>query len=112
MPGPGRKCVEFFPDIVYKDTLVALPCYPEGALMFVGVPQEPPADPNDVNYVPRPEWYFLFLFEMLKFFPGQIEFVGTAIIPGLAVVALLLLPFFDRNLKRHPRNRPVTIAMC
>jgi mono/diheme cytochrome c family protein len=106
--------VKFFPDVIYKDTLVAFALFIllVGLAMFVGVPKEPPADPNDANYVPRPEWYFLFLFEMLKFFPGQIEFIGTAIIPGLAIVLLLLLPFFDHNTKRHPRNRPVaTIVM-
>ena len=106
--------VRFFPDIIYKDTLVAFALFIllVGLAMFVGVPEEPPADPNDVNYVPRPEWYFLFLFEMLKFFPGQIEFIGTAVIPGLAVLLLLLLPFLDHSIKRHPRNRPVaTITM-
>jgi mono/diheme cytochrome c family protein len=108
------KGVKFFPDIVYKDTIVAFAIFilMVALAMFVGVPEEPPADPSDSSYVPRPEWYFLFLFEMLKFFPGQIEFVGTAIIPGLAVVFLLLLPLYDRSVKRHPRSRPVaTIIM-
>jgi mono/diheme cytochrome c family protein len=108
------KGVGFFPDIIYKDALVSFSLFILLILLaaFVGVPQEPPADPNDSAYVPRPEWYFLFLFEMLKFFPGQIEFVGTTLLPGAAVVLLILLPFIDRNIKRHPRNRPMaTIAM-
>ena len=108
------KGVKFFPDIVYKDTIVAFAIFVllVGLAVFVGVPEEPPADPSDSNYVPRPEWYFLFLFEMLKFFPGQIEFLGTAVIPVLAVLLLLLMPFVDRSIKRHPRSRPVaTIIM-
>ena len=108
------KGVKFFPDIIYKDTIVSFAIFIllVALAMFVGVPEEPPADPSDSSYVPRPEWYFLFLFEMLKFFPGQIEFIGTAVIPGLAVVLLLLLPLFDRSIKRHPRSRPIaTIIM-
>jgi mono/diheme cytochrome c family protein len=106
--------VKFFPDIIYKDAIVAFSIFIllVGLAMFVGVPQEPPADPSDASYVPRPEWYFLFLFEMLKFFPGRIEFIGTVLIPGIAIFLLLLLPFYDRHIKRHPRNRPIaTIAM-
>jgi menaquinol-cytochrome c reductase cytochrome b/c subunit len=108
------KGVKFFPDIIYKDTIVAFSLFIllVGLAMFVGVSEEPPADPNDTSYIPRPEWYFLFLFEMLKFFPGQIEFIGTAVVPGLAILLLLLLPFYDRKINRHPRTRPVaTIVM-
>jgi mono/diheme cytochrome c family protein len=103
-----ERGVKFFPDIIYKDTLVAFSIFIllVGLAAFVGVPHEAPADPGDTSYVPRPEWYFLFLFEMLKFFPGQIEFIGTVVIPGAAILALFLLPFFDRRLKRHPLGRP------
>jgi mono/diheme cytochrome c family protein len=104
--------VRFYPDIIYKDAIVSFAIFIllVGLAVFVGVAKEPAADPSDTNYVPRPEWYFLFLFEMLKFFPGKIEFVGTAIIPGLAIVLLFLLPFIDRRIKRHPRSRPVATA--
>ena len=106
--------VKFYPDIIYKDAIVSFAIFIllVSLAVFVGVAQEPPADPSDTSYVPRPEWYFLFLFEMLKFFPGAIEFVGTAIIPGLAVLLLFLLPFIDRRIQRHPRSRPVaTLTM-
>jgi mono/diheme cytochrome c family protein len=104
--------VKFFPDIIFKDMLVSFGIFVllVGLAIFVGVANEPPADPSDSSYIPRPEWYFLFLFEMLKYFPGQIEWVGTTIIPGLAVLALFLLPFFDRNRSRHWSKRKFAIG--
>ncbi len=90
---------KFYPDIIYKDLIVSFAIFLllVGLAIYVGVAAEPPADPSDSAYIPRPEWYFLFLFEMLKYFPGQLEWVGTVILPGLAVLALVLLPFYDRS---------------
>lgn len=107
-----QKGVKFWPDIIYKDLLVSFAIFLllVGLAIFVGVANEPKADPNDSSYIPRPEWYFLFLFQMLKYFPGEIEWVGTAIIPGLAVGALFLLPFFDRNPNRHFSKRRFAIS--
>lgn len=101
------KGEKFWPDAIYKDLLVSFALFVLLVLLatFVGVAQEPKADPSDTSYIPRPEWYFLFLFEMLKFFPGKIEWIGTAVIPGLAVLLLFLLPFLDRNPYRHWRKR-------
>ena len=99
--------VKFYPDIIFKDLLpvIGLFLLLVGMAAFVGVVNEPPADPSDSSYIPRPEWYFLFLFEMLKFFPGEIEWVGTFVIPTIAVLALLLLPFYDRSPFRHWSKR-------
>ena len=104
--------VKFFPDIIFKDLLVSFGIFVllVGLAVFVGVANEPPADPSDSAYIPRPEWYFLFLFEMLKYFPGQIEWIGTTVLPGLAVLALFLLPFFDRNPSRHWSKRKFAIS--
>ena len=76
--------VRFYPDIIYKDAIVSFAIFIllVGLAVFVGVAKEPAADPSDTSYVPRPEWYFLFLFEMLKFFPGKIEFVGLRLWRG------------------------------
>lgn len=108
-----QKGVKFFPDIIYKDLLVAFGLFILliGLAVFVGVPNEPKADPNDTSYIPRPEWYFLFLFQLLKYFPGQIEWIGTAVIPGLAVLTLFLLPFIDRNPHRHWSKRKVALSL-
>ncbi len=108
-----QKGVKFFPDIIYKDLLVGFGLFVLliGLAVFVGVENEPKADPNDTSYIPRPEWYFLFLFQLLKYFPGQIEWIGTAVIPGLAVLALFLLPFIDRNPHRHWSKRKVALSI-
>ncbi len=107
-----QKGVKFFPDIIYKDLLVAFGIFILliGLAVFVGVPNEPKADPNDTSYIPRPEWYFLFLFQLLKYFPGEIEWIGTAVLPGLAVLTLFLLPFIDRNPHRHWSKRKVALS--
>lgn len=103
---------KFFPDAIYKDLLVSFAIFAllVGLATFMGVANEPPADPSDSAYIPRPEWYFLFLFELLKYFPGQIEWVGTVILPGAAVLALLLLPFYDRNPHRHWKKRKFALT--
>ena len=104
-----EKGVPFFPDIVFKDAIASLVIFLILAALayFVGVPMEARADPNDANYTPRPEWYFLFLFQLLKYFPGQLEFIGAMLLPGLFILLLLALPFIDRNPKRHFLNRPL-----
>jgi mono/diheme cytochrome c family protein len=107
------KGVKFYPDIIYKDLLVSFGIFLLllGLATFIGVAPEPPADPSDATYIPRPEWYFLFLFEMLKFFPGAIEWIGTVVIPSIAVLALFLLPFYDRNPSRHWSKRRLAISI-
>lgn len=108
----SKSSYRFFPDIIYKDLLVSFALFVLllGLAIFVGVANEPPADPNDSSYIPRPEWYFLWLFEMLKYFPGQIEWLGTAVIPVIMILALLLLPFYDRRPIRFWRKRPIAIT--
>ena len=105
--------VKFFPDIIYKDMIAAFGVFIVlvGLSVFIGVSAEPPADPNDSTYIPRPEWYFLWLFQLLKYFPGQIEWVGTTVFPAFAVLALLLLPFYDRSPFRYWRKRKFAIVV-
>ncbi|MES0361086.1 MAG: c-type cytochrome [Anaerolineales bacterium] len=108
-----EKGVKFYPDIIYKDLVVSFGIFLllVGLAIFVGVAAEPPADPSDSAYIPRPEWYFLFLFQMLKYFPGQIEWVGTVVIPTVGVLALFLLPFYDRSPFRHWKKRKLAAAI-
>jgi mono/diheme cytochrome c family protein len=108
-----QKGVKFWPDIIYKDVVITLALFIVLIILatWIGVAQEPKADPSDSAYIPRPEWYFLFLFQMLKYFPGSLEWLGTTIIPIIAVLALFLLPFFDRNPKRYWKSRPWAIGI-
>lgn len=105
--------VKFWPDIIYKDLLMSFALFILliGLATFFGVKPEPKADPGDTSYIPRPEWYFLFLFEFLKFIPGEIEWVGTFLIPAAAVLALFALPFLDKNHLRFWKNRLTGISI-
>jgi ubiquinol-cytochrome c reductase cytochrome b subunit len=97
----------FYPYQAFKDSMAMAAVF---ALLLtfaltVKVPLDAIADPSDATYVPRPEWYFLSLFQLLKYFPGPLEPVATVVIPGLVIGSLLLLPFLDRGPDRHPSKR-------
>ncbi|MEJ2747268.1 MAG: c-type cytochrome, partial [Anaerolineae bacterium] len=104
-----EKGIPFFPDIVFKDAVIALVVFLVLVALayFVGAPLEARANPADSTYTPRPEWYFLFLFQLLKYFPGDLEVIGVVLLPTLAIVLLFLLPFIDRGPRRHFTARPV-----
>ncbi len=108
-----EKGVPFFPDLLYKDALIALLVFLILIAMafFFGAPLEERADPSDTSYTPRPEWYFLFLFQLLKYFPGQLEVIGVIVLPTLVIALLVALPFLDRSSKRHFRHRPWVIGL-
>ncbi len=76
-----------------------------------GAPLEAPADPSRAP-LPRPEWYFLALFQLQKIFQGRLEPVGTFFLPGLAVAALFLLPFLDRARGRGFHERRAVLALA
>lgn len=103
-----ERGVPFFPDIIFKDTVVSLLVFIVlvALAFFVGAPLEDRANPSDATYTPRPEWYFLFLFQMLKYVPGKLEVIGAIILPSLFLALLLVLPFIDKSPTRHFRNRP------
>ena len=64
-------------------------------------PLERMADPTDAGYIPLPDWYFLFLYQLLKYSyaSGSFTVIGAFIMPGIAFGALLLAPFLDRGQK-------------
>lgn len=108
----------FWPDSIYRDLVVALGIFILLVLLaaFVGVPGEAKADPSDSAYVPKPEWYFLFLFKFLALYGqipvlGKIEWVATVLVPGLALLVLFLLPLTDRNPRRHYSRRILALTI-
>src|SRR5438552_14937991 len=66
------------------------------------------ADPTTVTYTPRPDWYFYFLFELLRVIkPPSLVVLATVGVPTIALILLALLPFYDRNPERRPERRPI-----
>jgi len=104
----------FFPAQTARDvTVVSAVMLALFVLAWRGMPaMEGPADPTDATFIPRPEWYFLGLFQLLKYFPGKLEVVGAVILPTVLGALLALLPWLDRGPERDPRRRRVvTLAV-
>jgi menaquinol-cytochrome c reductase cytochrome b/c subunit len=100
----------FFPYAVAKDGAMA--CVVLIAIItmsiVLGAELGPKADPTTTTYVPRPEWYFFFLFELLRVIkPAILTPVATIGIPTVCIVLLILLPFYDRGPERRPERRPI-----
>jgi ubiquinol-cytochrome c reductase cytochrome b subunit len=107
---PKKK---FYPEQVFKDTVATFLWFAVlvGMAILVRVPLGHTADPTDTTFTPRPEWYFLFLFQFLKLFPGSLEIVGSLIIPTIAIIALFLTPFIDRGKMISIRRRTGAFAL-
>jgi menaquinol-cytochrome c reductase cytochrome b/c subunit len=79
--------------------------------IILGAEQGPKADPTTTTYTPRPDWYFFFLFEVLRVIkPPYLVPLATIGIPTIAMVLLFLLPFYDRGPERRPERRPVAMT--
>jgi menaquinol-cytochrome c reductase cytochrome b/c subunit len=111
---PG-KTEAFWPNFLLKEWMV-------GAVFLVGFlcltiahpsPLERIADPTDTGYIPLPDWYFLFLYQLLKYSyaSGPFTIVGALVIPGLAFGGLMLAPFLDRSPERRPSKRPIATGL-
>src|SRR3990172_7560072 len=103
-----------FYEALLKDSIVALALFAilVAASLILEIPMEKVADPTDVNYIPRPEWYFLFLFELLWFFKGAWIPIATFYIPLTVLLVLVLLPFIDRRTVRHLFLRIFDLALA
>jgi menaquinol-cytochrome c reductase cytochrome b/c subunit len=105
-----KKGKPFFPYAVLKDATMMFVVVIVIAVMalILGAEQGPKADPTTTTYTPRPEWYFFFLFELLRVIkPAALTPIATIGIPTICMVLLLLLPFYDRGPERRPERRPI-----
>ena len=113
-----NKGERFWPDSIFKDLVVSLGIFILLIVLatFVGISPEAKADPSDTSYIPRPEWYFLFLFKFLALYGqipllGKIEWIATVAIPGIAIGVLTLLPFIDKSPNRYYGKRILPISI-
>ena len=112
VPGESGLKRKFFPSQFFKDTVAIFAAFATLVVLAVAVkvPLDRLADPTDIAYIPRPDWYFLFLFQSLKLFQGSLEVVGSFVLPMLAVLAILLVPFLDRGAPRRLARRTVAFG--
>jgi len=109
---PKQKAEPFYPRQVLMDlSLTALLIAGLGLLcFFVPMKLGPPANPADAQYIPRPEWYYLPIFQWLKYWHGSAAIVGVLVIPTIIVMAILALPFLDHSVERRPWRRPIAMV--
>ena len=108
--GLKKKGKPFFPYAVLKDSAMALVVVLVIVAMAIvlGAELGPKVDPTTTTYVPRPEWYFFWPFELLRVIkPPELVPIATVGIPTICMVLLILLPFYDRNPERRPERRPI-----
>lgn len=97
-PGP------FYPDQVLRDLVVfaVVLALMIGLSALLPTPVTGAADSLDASYTARPDWPFLFLFQILKYLPGQLEALGTVGVPMIGTLLLLLVPWLNRSAERSP----------
>ncbi|MFH2072919.1 MAG: c-type cytochrome [Actinomycetota bacterium] len=107
-----KRGIPFFPNALFKDAIVSLLVFVALVVLsaVIGAELGDQANPSDDSFTPRPEWYFLWLFQLLKFFPGNLEFVGVIILPGAILLILAALPWLDRSRTRNIRGRPIVLG--
>ena len=107
------RLYRFFPEHCSRSSLVFLVVF--GIIVylsiFVEIPKEDIVGTIDESYLPRPEWYFMWIFELLTFFPGSTEVIGSLGIPTLCAVILLFLPFIEKSKFIGMAKRPLATAV-
>lgn len=109
---PKQPTEPFYPRQVVIDAIFALAIIAVLACFanFAPFPLGPQANPADTHYLPRPEWYYIPIFEWLKYWPGSLSFIGIVIIPSIIAFLFASIPFFDRSMERRPWKRPIAVG--
>jgi ubiquinol-cytochrome c reductase cytochrome b subunit len=112
LPGDSTPREPFFPRQMARDAAAALALFALLSALAIAFPAPlgPTADPSDTGYVPRPEWYFLSLFQLLHYFRGKAAILGTVAIPAAVVLFLVALPLLDRSATRRSEARRTWIG--
>lgn len=115
----------FFPHAMYHDTVMSLVVVSVIVALaaiwyYTADGTEPgilgpwytaPAEPGTTDFIPRPDWYFYFLFYLLRIFEWpETVFIATVGIPTICLILLIGLPFYDRRRERRPLHRPVAMV--
>ena len=110
---PRLPTQRFYPRQVMMDTIVALVMILILGSLAHFAPTElgPEANPADTQYVPRPEWYYLPIFQWLKYWRGPYAIIGIIVIPVITAALLICVPFIDRRLERRPWRRPFAVGI-
>ncbi len=107
-----EKTDRFFPEHLFRCSIVFGVVFGIVVLLsvFAEVPLENVAGTVDPAYLPRPEWYYMWLFQLLTFFPGKFEIVGSLLIPIAGIILLFCLPFLSKTNLRGMADRPLASA--
>jgi ubiquinol-cytochrome c reductase cytochrome b subunit len=110
---PKQPTEPFYPKQLVMDMGFAMLIITILGLLAYFMPFElgPKADPADTQFLPRPEWYYLPMFQYLKYWSGPAAPIGILVIPGVLALLLVGLPFFDRSLERRPWKRPFSVGL-
>ncbi len=109
---PKLEPEPFYPRQVIFDAIFALLIILVLTFLARFLPFElgPQANPADAHYLPRPEWYYIPIFQWLKYWPGSLSFIGVVVVPGLVAFFFASLPFLDKRMERRPWKRPIAVG--
>lgn len=113
MENTNKKQMVFYPNFLFREAVAALIMVIVVVAMALLMPMKvgDPADPSDSSFKPRPEWYFMAPFYLLKIFPSSLEVIPTIIGPLATFLFFLILPFVDKNPEIYPKKRKLAMSL-